>query len=62
MEANVFTADIDIDAAAGQVEVGMTLTRRGMDFSDEMTFGKLRGVAGTPSSKTVDVVNSSPSS
>jgi hypothetical protein len=57
-EANMFNADVDIAATNGQIEVGMTLTRRGMDFSDEIVFGILRGTAQMPTSKTISVVNS----
>ena len=57
-EANMFTADVDITAINGQIEVGMTLTRRGMDFSDEIVFGLLRGTTRSPARKKLSVINS----
>ena len=57
-EANMYTADVDIEAVNGRVEAGMTMRQEGSQQTGMYnTFSKLRGTVPGPASQSVSVMN-----
>ena len=55
-EANMFTARVDVNATAGQVQADMTLTREGgQQVTSNRSFGRLRASLPEPASREITV-------
>ena len=55
-EANMFTARVDVNATAGQVQADMTLTREGgQQVTSNRSFGRLRTSLPEPASREITV-------